>query len=73
MDINIIYATKMYHDKPCWVVLYQSQFYNYHLQLYVLQKCMSTLVGLFNAKVSLTIIVSSYICYKNVFSIILNR
>ena len=57
----------MYYVNPCWVILYQSQFNNYGLQLYTIQKCiMSTLVGLFYTKVNLTIMVSNYIQYKNV-------
>ena len=57
----------MYHVKSCWVILCQSQFNNYCLQLYTIHKCiMSNLVGLFDAKVSLTIIVSNYIQYTNV-------
>ena len=55
----------MYNVNPCWFILYQSQFNNYALQLYTVQKCiMSTLVGLFYAKISLTIMVSNYIQYK---------
>ena len=61
----------MDHVSPCWVILCQSQFNNYGLQLYTLQKwIMSTLVGLFYAKVSLIIMDSNIIWYKNV--IILN-
>ena len=37
---------------PCWVILCQTDFDNYGLQLYTIQKCI--------------IIVSSYIQYKNV-------
>ena len=54
------------HINFCWVILCPCQFNNYGLQLYTVQKCiMSTLVGLFYAKVSLTIMVSSYIQYRN--------
>ena len=57
----------MYYVNPYWVILCQSQFNNYGLQLYTIQKCiMSTLVGLFYTKVSSTIMPSNYIQYKNV-------
>ena len=62
----IIYSTKIYYVNPCWVILCQSKFNNYSLQLYRVQRSiMSTLVGLFYAKVSLTIMLSNYIQYKN--------
>ena len=62
-----LYTIQKYIVNPCWVILYQSQFNNYGLQLYTIQKCiMSTLIGLFYAKASLTIMVSNYIQYKNV-------
>ena len=49
----------MYLVNPCRVILCQRQFNNYVIQLYTLQKCiLSALVGLFYAKVSLTIKVS---------------
>ena len=58
----IIYSTKIYHVHPCWVILCQSQFNNYALQLYSVQKSiMSALVELLYAKVSLTIMLSNYI------------
>ena len=42
------------------VVWFLCQFNNYSLQLYTVQKCiMSTLIGLFYIKVSLTIMVSN--------------
>ena len=57
----------MYYIYPCLVVLCQSQFNNYGLQLYTIQKCiMSIFAGLFYAKLSLTIMVSNYTQYKNV-------
>ena len=49
----------MYPVNPCWVISCQGQIDNYDLQLYRIQECiMSTLVGLFHTKISLTNMVS---------------
>ena len=49
----ICHKTQPNQNKPCWVILYQSQFNSYGFQLYTEQKCiMSALVGLFYAKVN---------------------
>ena len=63
----ILYSTKMYQVNPCWVILCQGQFDNHGLQFYTVQKCiMTTLVVLSYAKVSLIIMASNSIQYKNV-------
>ena len=62
----VICTAKVYHVNLCCVILCRNQFNNYGLQLYALQKCiMSTFVGSFYVKISLTIMVSNYMHCKN--------
>ena len=67
MDLKLNSLLVLRYAKSRWTILCQSQFNNDGFQLYTVQKCkMSSLVGLFYAEVSLTMMVSNYIQYKNV-------
>ena len=69
----------MYHVKPYWVILNQSHFNRYCLQLYTVQKCIFTII--LNSQIHIQIFscninvlqVNVLIKFKMILNIIINR